>query len=78
MPRTHHQNLSNVTIDTSLNAHCKLLNKLPLEIRQQIYTEILKDDAYDHCSRIVTEKGRLTSVPGCEFDQVSFCCPSHT
>ena len=34
MPRTHHQNLSNVIIDTSLNAHCKLLNKLPLEIRQ--------------------------------------------
>ncbi|KAK3174985.1 hypothetical protein OEA41_002231 [Lepraria neglecta] len=69
MPRTHHQNLSNVTIDTSLNAHCKLLNKLPLEIRQQIYTEVLKDDAYGHRSRIVTEKGRLTSVLGCECNQ---------
>ena len=74
MPRTDHQNLSIVAINSSLNASCKLLSLLPLEIRQQIYAEVLEDDAYGHASRIVTEKGRLISVPGCGCDQVCRYC----
>ncbi len=72
--RKHHQNLSNPDINRDLNSQSAFLNRLPLEIRCMIYSELFahpvhtySDDLNHGYPRTVNviarEAGRLIALP---------------
>ena len=67
-PRMEHQNLSSIAIDSSTNANCLFLTMLPLEIRLQVYTEVLSHVKFDKYITL-TAHGLLTFPSCCQVCQ---------